>query len=102
MKKTDPQIIDTVVTRRCSKIARFLITEIFHPDPVTSLAAAQTLQIVVVYGYPPMLRRQIAYLLSVLKHSEPDPQTRQMLTEMIEVLTSPHVSNQLPPVPSNN
>ncbi len=101
MKKPDPHIV-AAATSRCSKIARELIADISHPDQVTSLAAIVTLTAVTIGGYPPMLRRQIAYRLSVLKHSDPDVETCQMLAEMIDALTSPHVTNSLPPTPSVN
>jgi len=102
MNRPDPEIVAAAATSLCGKIARELIADIFHPHPATSLAAAQTLQIVTVDSYSPMLRRQIAYRLSVLKHSEPDIETRQILAEIIDALASPHLSKRFPSTPSVN
>ena len=102
MNKPDPDVIDVAMSRLCTKIARDLMAKIHHPDQAIAHAAVAALAAVTVTGYPASLRRQIAYRLSVIRHTEPDAATRQKLDEVIDVLTSTRVSNTFPPTPSVN
>lgn len=53
-------------------------------------------------GAPPDWRREVEYGLSVMKHAATDPDTQELLAELIAVIGTPPQPPRMLPTPSSN